>query len=132
MVTVFLLPSPVGYLLYDLSLPDENAFLAKRKETKNQKHTTAPCSLVVTDPTTLRPISGLCMGDLTGTPVFRSLWSYVHIAALFQNRSTFVDVSFSFFQGSACTTAQDSNSLIDLSTLPSPNTARIIPKCAYA
>ncbi len=50
--------------------------------TKLQKHTTARCSLVVTDPTTLRPIYGLCMGDLTGTPVLRSLWSYVTAAAI--------------------------------------------------
>jgi hypothetical protein len=34
-------------------------------------------SLVVTDPTTNTPACGLSMAERTGSPVFRTLWSYV-------------------------------------------------------
>jgi hypothetical protein len=34
-------------------------------------------SLVVTDPTTNPPVSGLTMGERTGSRIFHYLWSYV-------------------------------------------------------
>ena len=54
---------------------------AKRpKRAKKQKKSctyNSRYSLVVTDPTTNLPISGLYMAERTGCPILLSLWSYV-------------------------------------------------------
>jgi hypothetical protein len=39
-------------------------------------------SLVVTDPTTNPPVSGLTMGERTGSRIFHYLWSYVLVIPL--------------------------------------------------
>ena len=39
-------------------------------------------SLVVTDPTTNPPVSGLTMGERTGSRIFHYLWSYVLVDAV--------------------------------------------------
>jgi hypothetical protein len=42
-----------------------------------QKKKKSGDSLVVTDPTTNPPVSGLTMGERTGSRIFHYLWSYV-------------------------------------------------------
>ncbi|CAG1992114.1 unnamed protein product [Fusarium graminearum] len=44
---------------------------------KRQKTYNSGDSLVVTDPTTNPPVSGLTMGERTGSRIFHYLWSYV-------------------------------------------------------
>ena len=44
-------------------------------------------SLVVTDPTTNPPVSGLTMGERTGSRIFHYLWSYVPIELLYKHIS---------------------------------------------
>jgi hypothetical protein len=44
-------------------------------------------SLVVTDPTTNPPVSGLTMGERTGSRIFHYLWSYVLREGLYSNYS---------------------------------------------
>jgi hypothetical protein len=44
---------------------------------KMQKTYNSGDSLVVTDPTTNPPVSGLPMGERTGSRIFHYLWSYV-------------------------------------------------------
>ena len=46
----------------------------KSKKTYNTRH-----SLVVTDPTTTRALTGLAIGERTGPGVFSWLWSHVLI-----------------------------------------------------
>ncbi|KAI1011615.1 hypothetical protein LB504_002762 [Fusarium proliferatum] len=46
----------------------------KKSKTYNSRD-----SLVVTDPTTNPPVSGLTMGEQTGSRIFHYLWSYVPI-----------------------------------------------------
>jgi hypothetical protein len=48
-----------------------------RPETQTAKTYNSGDSLVVTDPTTNPPVSGLTMGERTGSRIFHYLWSYV-------------------------------------------------------
>src|SRR5690349_19329811 len=48
-----------------------------KNENERQKTYNSGDSLVVTDPTTNPPVSGLTMGERTGSRIFHYLWSYV-------------------------------------------------------
>ena len=57
---------------------DHDADDAKMKTTaKRTKTYNSRCSLVVTDPTTNLPVSGLFTGERTGSEILHYLWSYV-------------------------------------------------------
>ncbi|KAK3396987.1 hypothetical protein B0T20DRAFT_246688 [Sordaria brevicollis] len=55
---------------------EEKEEKAQRKKTYNTRD-----SLVVTDPTTSLALTGLSMGERTGSRVFQWVWSYVVIKA---------------------------------------------------
>ena len=48
----------------------------QERKTKNETYNTGD-SLVVTDPTTSLAVTGLSMGERTGSRVFQYLWPYV-------------------------------------------------------
>ena len=50
---------------------------SKQKETRKRKTYSTGYSLVVTDPTTNPAITGLTMGERTGSRIFLYLWPYV-------------------------------------------------------
>ena len=66
-------------LLYHNSLirSPQSAVLLIFVRQKQQKTYNSGDSLVVTDPTTNPPVSGLTMGERTGSRIFHYLWSYV-------------------------------------------------------
>ena len=50
-------------------------YLKKKMQKRNTYN--SRYSLVVTDPTTNQPLSGLTMGERTGSRIFHWVWSYV-------------------------------------------------------
>ena len=53
-----------------------DSYTEQQNEAKNKTYNSGD-SLVVTDPTTNPPVSGLTMGERTGSRIFHYLWSYV-------------------------------------------------------
>ena len=49
----------------------------KERDVRKKKTYNSRYSLVVTDPTTNQPLSGLTMGERTGSRIFHWVWSYV-------------------------------------------------------
>ena len=49
----------------------------KKKNTKKENTYNSRYSLVVTDPATNQPLSGLTLGERTGSRIFHWVWSYV-------------------------------------------------------
>ena len=61
-----------------LDLAREAAAVKRMNESKKKQKTyNSRYSLVVTDPTTNQPLSGLTMGERTGSRIFHWVWSYV-------------------------------------------------------
>ena len=65
-------PKSLGNCRHDEEALSNGDIEGKKSKTYNNRH-----SLVVTDPTTTRSVHGLTLRELTGTRIFRVLWSYV-------------------------------------------------------